>query len=297
MLDTFFPFSYFSICLGLLIGVGITIVCFGFFSAAIILIAISIGIIRIMPLIQMCKRVVSGILPNELSRIHKNIGESFKIKNPENIREGRHIYMWHPHGVFCLSKFFHIATKYTNWPVRNIKGAAFSLLLWLPFMKEIYEELGAIPSDYFPMKETLLNNVSVSVAAGGMREMLYEDSAILSKRRGIFKMALETGTPLVPIVSVNENSLCSIVDIPWIQDKLKAYDMCVPIPTFKSIYKMSGMLNKPLKEPIFSVVGNPIPVSRIEHPTEEDIAKLRKQYITELKALYKKETSMELKIV
>ena len=297
MLDTFFPFSYFSICLGLLIGVGITIVCFGFFSVTIILIAISIGIIRIMPLINMCKRVVSGILPNELSRIHKNIGESFKIKNPENIRNDRSIYMWHPHGVFCLSQFFHIGTNYTNWTMRNIKGTAFSLLLWLPFMKEIYEELGAISTDYCPMKETLLNNVSVSVAAGGMREMLYEDSAILSKRRGIFKMALETGTPLVPIVSVNENSLCSIVDIPWIQDKLKVYDMCVPIPTFKSIYKMIGILNKPLKEPIFSVVGNPIPVTRIEHPTEEDIAKLRKQYITQLKELYKKETSKELNIV
>ena len=297
MLDAFFPFSYVSICFGFLVGIGMTSVFFGFVSAGIMLIAVSIGIIRIMPLINICKRFVGGIFPNELSKIHKNIGESFKIKNPENIPEGRHIYMWHPHGVFCMSKFFHVGTKYTNWPVRNIKGAAFSLLLWLPFMKEIYEELGAIPSDYFSMKEVLENNMSVSVAAGGMREMLYEDTAILSKRRGIFKMALETGTPLVPIVSVNENSVCSILDIPWLQDKLEKYDMCVPIPTFRSIYNMLGMLHTPLKDPIFSVVGSPIPVTQIEHPTEEDIAKLRKQYITELKALYKKETSVELNIV
>jgi hypothetical protein len=111
-------------------------------------------------------------------------------------------------------------------------------------MKEIYEELDAVSTDYFPMKETLLNNVSVSIAAGGMREMLYEDTAILEKRRGIFKMALETGTPLVPIVSVNENSLCSIIDIPWIQAKLKPYDMCVPIPTFKSVcFKLNLLFN------------------------------------------------------
>ena len=286
-----------SICFGFLIGIGITSVCFGFLSAGIMLIAVSIGIIRIMPLLHLCKRFVGGIFPDQLSKIEKNIGSSFKIKNPENIREGRHIYMWHPHGVFCLSQFFHIGTKYTNWPVRNIRGTAFSLLLWLPFMKEIYEELGAIPTDYFPMKEVLENNMSLSVAAGGMREMLYEDTAILSKRRGIFKMALETGTPLVPIVSVNENSVCSIVDLPWLQDKVKAYDMCVPIPTFGSVYKLMSMLNKPFKDPIYSVVGSPIPVTRIENPTEEDIAKLRKQYITELKALYKKETGTELNIV
>ena len=141
MLDAFFPFSYMSICFGFLIGIGITSVCFGFLSAGIMLIAVSIGIIRIMPLLHLCKRFVGGIFPDQLSKIEKNIGSSFKIKNPENIREGRHIYMWHPHGVFCLSQFFHIGTKYTNWPVRNIRGTAFSLLLWLPFMKEIYEEL------------------------------------------------------------------------------------------------------------------------------------------------------------
>jgi hypothetical protein len=96
---------------------------------------------------------------------------------------------------------------------------------------------------------------------------------------------------------VNENSVCSIVDIPWLQDKVEKYDMCIPIPTFRSIYNMFSMLNTPFKDPIFSVVGSPIPVTRIEHPTEEDIVKLRKQYITELKALYKKETSVELNIV
>ena len=299
MLDTLFPFSYIGISLGFLFGVGIAAVSFGFLSAGLIILCIFIGMVRIMPLVNVCKRVLHTILPNYEGKAENNIRESFKIKNPEALQEERSIYMWHPHGVFCSSQFFHIGTNFTNWPtLAKARGTALEYLLWLPFMKEVFEELKAVPSDYVSMKKCLEEGVSLSVAPGGMREMLHRDSAILSKRRGIFRMALETGTPLVPIISIKEDSLCQIIEMPdYIQKSLEKYDICICFPTLKSIYKLLSLLTTPLKEPIYSVVGSPIQVEQKEIPSDTDIEDLKKRYIIALKDLYKKETLKELNIL
>lgn len=299
MIDILFPYSFFGLCFGCLIGIGITAVTVGFVSAGIILVLISLGAIRIMPLVRLCKRVVNAFLPDKMSIINNNIRESFIIKNPKDIPEGRNIYMWHPHGVFNLSNFFHNGTSYTNWPVLKtpIKPTAINFLSWMPFGLEFFEEFNAIPAEYFSMKKALENN-SISVAPGGMREMLYKDSAILSKRRGIFKMALETGTPLVPIISKGEENLYSIVEVPsWIQDFLGKYDVCISIPTFKSMAKMISLLANPLKDPVISVIGEPILVERVEMPSEAQISELREIYISALKKMYKAEIGKELTII
>jgi 1-acyl-sn-glycerol-3-phosphate acyltransferase len=204
--------------------------------------------------------------------------------------------MWHPHGVFASSLYFHMSGL-TEWPCEiKIKGTAFNGLLWLPFMGEIFEELNAVPSEYHAMKKTL-KDTSLSVAPGGMREMLYPGSAVISRRRGIFKMALETGTPLVPIISVGEEKLCQIVEIPsWIQDWFAEYDACICIPTLKSVVKLVSIFVRPLKDPVVSVMGEPIIVNKKEEPSEKDIAELRSRYIDALKKLYKKECGKTLEI-
>lgn len=300
MLDILFPFSYFGICLGFLIGIGITAVCFGFLSVGIILICVSLGMIRIMPLVNLCKRFANGVFPDSLTTFKENIRQSFKIRGTE-LEDKKYIFMWHPHGVFTTSQFFHIGTKMTDWLDATklphaTKGTAFNGLLWLPFMGEFFEELGAVPTEYHAMKKTLETS-SLSVAPGGMREMLYPGSAILLKRRGVFKMALETGSSLVPIVSVGEDDLCQIMEIPsWIQDWFAPYDACICIPTLKSVIKLLYIFVRPLKDPVVSVMGEPILVEKKEEPTEKDIADLRSRYIEALKKLYKKETGKTLEI-
>jgi hypothetical protein len=297
MLDILFPFSYLGIAFGFLIGIGITAVCFGFLSVGVILVCIFMGMIRIMPLVNLCKRFINALLPDKLDIFGKNIKETFKIRrNPDVSSEGKYIYMWHPHGVFTTSQFFHIGTKLTEWPSDlKVKGTAFNGLLMLPFMSEFFEELGAVPTEFHAMKKTL-ETTSLSVAPGGMREMLHPGSAILSKRKGIFRMALETGASLVPVISVGEDALCQIVELPsWIQDFFEPYDACICIPNMKSLVKLLTIFHKPVT-PVISVMGAPIAVKKNETPSEKDISELRTRYIKELKELYKKETGETLKI-
>ena len=292
-----FPFSYVALLIGLLIGVGFTAACVGLFSVGILFVCMSIGMIQIMPLFKFLEKIINNLLPDDVKRIETNLEKTYTVAGNTRLDPGKYIFMWHPHGVFASSMFFHTSTSFTKWPsqLRNTKLVASGVVMKMPFMKELYNEFNTIPSDYHVMKGALESGDSISVSAGGMREMLYENTVLLSRRYGIFKMALETGTPLVPVVSADDSKLWKVMNIPqWIQAALEPYDVCIPIPTFKSIGKYFGILQSPLKDPIRSIIGEPIPVEKVEAPTDSDISALRSKYIEILKTMYKKETGIDL---
>lgn len=292
MFSILFPYSYVAIGIGLLIGIGITAVTLGCMSAVFGLVLIYAGIVRITPIIDFLTGLLHRLFPEQVKAIQKNIYESFKIRFTEPIPEDtNYIYAWHPHGVISMSHFFHILTPFTGWPntLKPIQCTTLAALLWLPFAKEVFEYIHAIPSEYYAMKGVLEKRESISLALGGMREML-GNSYIVKRRRGIFKMALETGTPIVPVLSFGENTLFSLVQVsPQIQKFLEPYDVCICIPTLHSLRKWLGILQNPLKDPITSVAGKPIPVQMIKEPTESDIAELRERYIAALKDLFLRE--------
>lgn len=293
MFEIFFPYSYAAVILGFFVGIGISSFLVGLVSTAVFIVMIYLGMIRITPLFSILTKVVKILMPSTIDTVGENIRQSFKVRysdSTDSSNPSRCIYAWHPHGVFCMSHFFHIGTELTEWPIRKIKGVTRSSFQWLfPFGNELFEYFNSVPNEYMTMKEELENGNSISVSVGGMREMLGDDF-IVKRRRGIFKMALETGTPIVPVLSFGEQKLFSIVHLPKaIQDFLKPYDICIPIPTLQSIRKWLGLLQSPLKDSIVSVIGSPIPVSKIAEPTEEDISRLREQYIAALKALFEKE--------
>ena len=291
MIDVLFPYSYVAISFGLLLGIGLTTMVLGSISAVALLVFLYIGVIRIKPLLELFTTAITRLLPNQYHRIQTNIKESFKVRFTTTIDDGKYIYAWHPHGIISMSHFFHIASRLTDWPshLRSIRIVALYYLQWLPFGQELFEYSNAIPSQYHPMKQALHDGHSISVSLGGMREML-GNTYIVRKRRGIFKMALETGTPIIPVVSFGEQQLFTLLPVyPSIQKWLEPYDICICIPTCSSILKWLGMLQHPLKDPLTSVVGAPIPVLQILEPTEDDIAALRDTYIEALKDLFTKE--------
>jgi hypothetical protein len=298
MIDLIFPHSYIAIWLGVFIGIGIAATYVGFFSGAVLTICIILGIIRIRPLFTFADKVIQGGFPELYPRVKKNIKESFKASGNITLEEGRYIFMWHPHALFPTSIYFHTATELTDWPAHlKSRGVVFSSLQWLPFVKEVFDELNIIPTEYHIMKETLKKE-SISLLPGGMREMLYEDTSLLSRRRGIFKIALETGTPLVPVIARGETELYKAIKLPdYIQNFMGLFDTAMPIPTFKSFMKFLGILQYPLKDPIFSVIGEPILVEKVEVPTEQQISELREKYCEALKSMYKKELGRDLKIL
>jgi 2-acylglycerol O-acyltransferase 2 len=114
---------------------------------------------------------------------------------------------------------------------------------------------------------------------------------VIKKRVGIFKIALETGTPIVPVLTYGENEVFPGTEnevLKWFNDKV-LYDFArlqYPFPSLKALKNWMNLLVRPL-DTIHTYTGKPIHVKKIESPSDEHIACLRRVYIREIRRLFK----------
>jgi len=207
------------------------------------------------------------------------------------------IYLFHPHGLLTTAHMMNIGIKsVSNWPVKAIRGTILYSLFYSFGMNEILD--GAfIPANYSNMKTVLNENMSLSVSLGGIEEMkyLYKDKIRLKlkSRKGVFRLAIETGTPLVPVLAYGENEVCDNIGnwkgFYYINKVLNKFlHMHLLLPSWELYEKMLFMYKKPLDTPITSVIGDPVLVGKAREATEEDIRVIRNIYIQRLRELYKK---------
>jgi hypothetical protein len=290
------PFSYGIIAIVFLLGVTFTTVVFGVIAGIVLLICIYSGVIHITPIIEGLGNIVSYFNPGLLDSLINNLRNSLLIEYPDGKPSNtKHIFVFHPHGTLSTTMTFHIGTHITEWSIRPIKVAVLHGLFWLPFANEIFHKMNAVPSHYSSMKAVLDNNESLGLCLGGVREILYTEPGSMKlsikNKRGIFRLALETGTPLIPVLSYGENELFDLSDSKWllyIQKYLIHYGVCLPIPTLKSCISWFGIIWNPLKNPIRTVVGEAIQVPDAHIPTDKEIIELRETYFTALKDLYQR---------
>ncbi|XP_055337506.1 2-acylglycerol O-acyltransferase 1-like isoform X2 [Paramacrobiotus metropolitanus] len=114
---------------------------------------------------------------------------------------------------------------------------------------------------------------------------------VLKDRKGFVRTALKTGCHLIPVYGFGENDIYDqVFNNPvgsrwrkvqrWVQAK-------TGVPVLVYVY---GSLKIPFwypyRRPINIVVGKPIPVPHISHPTEQQIDKLHQQYKKALRDLF-----------
>ena len=112
----------------------------------------------------------------------------------------------------------------------------------------------------------------------------------LAKRSGVYRIALETGTPLVPVLTYGENErfprgehwLFSAINN-WLYSNFR---MGVPFPSWTAVQNWSELSFKSIK-PIHSYTGAPIEVAKVENPTDAQIDALRKEYVEGVEKLFK----------
>ena len=155
---------------------------------------------------------------------------------------------------------------------RQTRGLADHLFFSYQRLGRAAAEAGMVEGTPERARSLLRAGELVIVAPGGMREALrssaqkYEVS--WARRRGFVRLALQTGTPIVPaacpaaddIFEVHQNR---VTEIAYRQLRL-------PIPLF------SGLGPTPLPRPVrlTHVVGDPIPVPRREHFDDADVEHL-----------------------
>ncbi len=237
-------------------------------------------------------KIIRNFFPEKIEETEKNIRETFKMKVLYPMPQ-KSINIWHPHGISGVTPVIHNGYRVTDITgYTPTKGVVYYYYFMMPIIKDIIRLLNAIPSDYRSIKETVQKE-SVSVTIGGLDEMGRTAGThmqlVIRKRSGIFKIALETGTPLVPVLTYGETEVFPETSNAYLLQfndfMYSNFSMKFPFPTLTSVSNWLKLGTLPLKE-IKTYTGKPIMVKKIENPTNLQIAKLRRIYIRRVQELF-----------
>lgn len=211
----------------------------------------------------------------------------------------------HPHGVYSIGAFTHLCTSATGF-AEMFPGLTPNILtlngqFWFPFRREIGVGLGGVESSSRSLK-FLLHNPGfgrlIGIVIGGAEEVLdahpgQHDLNILG-RRGFCRIALETGTSLVPSYSFGENEVFDQYHNPrgsclrTVQTFIKKHMGFCPPLIMGSGFFSSCFGSLPRRRPVTTVVGAPIEVKCITAPTKGQIEAIHHRYCASLCELFEK---------
>ncbi|XP_074063541.1 diacylglycerol O-acyltransferase 2-like protein 6 isoform X3 [Macrotis lagotis] len=229
------------------------------------------------------------------------------VKTCELSPSHNYIFATHPHGILSYGIFCNFGTESTGFshifPGITPTLATLEGIFWIPIVREYVMSKGICPVSKAALKYLLTKMGSgnaVIVVVGGASEAFMclpgSTSIILKNRKGFVKLAFQTGAQLVPCYSFGENEVHKqkvFADGTWLRFFQYWYQTIA-----KSILGLSlctfygrgltrdswGFL--PFNLPITTVVGEPIPVPKIEKPSREMVDKYHSLYIKALQKLF-----------
>jgi 1-acyl-sn-glycerol-3-phosphate acyltransferase len=195
-----------------------------------------------------------------------------------------------PHGVAPFgitayplwSKLFN--DKLCHWTCAPV-------VLKLPVVGYYMKKIGYVPAKSKYILETLTKKEeNVGVVLDGISGMFQggknQEVAYLKARKGIVKIALRAGAPIVPVYGFGHTSLYTVVVDPfgilqWLSNALET-----SLTPFFGRY--GWFLGPPPRHPVTVCIGEPVMCPQIAEPTKEDIAKYHQQMLDSYQQLFDK---------
>ncbi|RZC37272.1 2-acylglycerol O-acyltransferase 1 [Asbolus verrucosus] len=219
---------------------------------------------------------------------------SYKLVTDEDVTldpAKNYLFACFPHGMLPVGTFSAFVDGYQSlFPNHQAFTTVLNIQFWVPVIRELFLSIGAVsvsgPSIKHLLSEEKGGNI-VSILIGGADESKYSQPGkykiILNKRKGFIKMALQTGSPLVPVMTFGETDVFDQLDFPGLQfvrnlvKNVLQIGLVIPIGTY---------LICPNRVPVVTVVGNPINVTKVEKPTTEEIDALHQQFVDSITKLF-----------
>jgi 1-acyl-sn-glycerol-3-phosphate acyltransferase len=237
--------------------------------------------------------IVSGTrekFAHYFQRVEDHLRVTFPIHGVENLPASC-LLLWHPHSLLSVTSVLHTAFSLT--PAVKSKIVSHSMYHSIPLIRDGMRFVNSIPADFDTMKQCLDEGHRVSVLVGGVREMLDTEHKtvrlVLGKRKGVFRLALTTGRPLVPVLTYGESELFPAWNHPTMQQinqfLYSTFKIAIPLTSWKALSNWLDLYWTPLS-PVQTYVGEPIVVEMNSSPSESDLSALRDIYIKQLKTLF-----------
>jgi 1-acyl-sn-glycerol-3-phosphate acyltransferase len=200
------------------------------------------------------------------------------------------IFAMAPHGPIPLGGSV-FGPQLSRWAALSsrVRFGVHSVLFALPLLRDFYLAFGCVDAS----RRTLLHQLrdlrnSVVLLPGGVEEQLLlcppdVERVVLSKRKGFVRLALETGSDLVPVFVFGEREAYKMNDGPVYAFSLllrRLLGIGAPLPRGR------WWTLAPFPVPITIVVGKPIPVARVDGaPTPEAVDALHGEFVSALRDL------------
>ncbi|KAM4846180.1 diacylglycerol O-acyltransferase 2 isoform 1-T1 [Thomomys bottae] len=226
------------------------------------------------------------------------------VKTHNLVTTRNYIFGYHPHGIMGLGAFCNFSTEATEvskkFPGIRPYLATLAGNFRMPVLREYLMSGGICPVnrdtiDYLLSKNGSGNAIIIVVggAAESLSSMPGKNAVTLRNRKGFVKLALRHGADLVPTYSFGENEVYKQVIFEegswgrWVQKKFQKYIGFAPC-----IFHGRGLFSSdtwglvPYSKPITTVVGEPITIPKLEHPTQQDIDLYHTMYMEALVKLF-----------
>lgn len=295
MLDFLLPYAYFWPI------VPVTIVCLYLvlFLINIVLGVFCVGLYYLVPdevwdsLIDSLHSWIRKKFSYYFEKIETNLQETFQIHSDSELPK-KAILIWHPHGLMTVTSAIHNAIRIPSKNYVPTKLVSLDFYHRIPLLRDVMRKAHVTSANYENIKQTL-ETESISIMLGGVKELLNSDPnklyVVIKDRKGIFKIALETGSPLVPVITYGENRLFQPMRNPFF-DTLNSYLYSIfrtgiPVPTIDSLKNWVLLYKQPL-ESVHTYIGKPLDVKKVDSPTSKDIETLKQTYIADVRELFNK---------
>ncbi|KAL6061690.1 Monoacylglycerol O-acyltransferase 3b [Balamuthia mandrillaris] len=224
-----------------------------------------------------------------------------KRDGPELDPHQTYIFTVHPHGVVALNRAIFAFSKNLRWnkvfPGIETRDLVASTAFQLPIIREVWLWTNCVDASRPVALNVLRNGMSVLVYPGGEAEQIRTDYGKeilwLRSRKGFVRLALETGSPIVPVYVFGETSLYKTFNFAkgfrlWLSKRFR-----VAAPLF-----WGRFLATPFSVPLIAVAGEPIAVpprkkkttkqgeQEEERVSEEEVDRVHAQYIEALTRLF-----------
>ncbi|KAM8954230.1 diacylglycerol O-acyltransferase 2-like [Pelodytes ibericus] len=215
-----------------------------------------------------------------------------------------YIFGYHPHGIMSIGAFCNFGTDSTGFSrlFPKLKPHLTTLAgnFKVPLYRDYLLAAGMCSVTHASIDYLLSNNGpgnAVVIVVGGAAEALNctrkQHILTLKKRKGFIKKALINGSSLVPVYSFGENEVlyqCQFEAGSWkksLQELFQHWVGFAPCIFFgQGIFASNSRGIMPFRRAINTVVGKPIPVPRIENPSEQQVEAFHALYVSTLQELF-----------
>jgi len=201
-----------------------------------------------------------------------------------------------PYGVFTFNPALKVLPgRLGETAAVLMTGTIFNL----PMMKHVYSWVGGVPVDKKTFRSRLANNECVAFVPGGVQEVTLMDPKkpeelvlYLQTRKGFIKLALERGTPIVPVFIFNlDGSYGSLVPRGKFVTKMARKIGFLPLFFWGRFFIPYGIPNPVKIHTVFGeVIDIPCEGDSISH---ESVDKYHALYLEKMEELFERHKHAE----